>query len=96
MPSSAFTSQRTQAYIAGLDWQQAWLKEEPFCSRGTYSFSGSAWAEMNVWQPMWLAHLYREDFNIRFLDVKGLALQHGGMGDALIEPPFDVMMGWRI
>ncbi len=96
IPSSAFTSSRTQSFIAKLDWKQAWLEESFHCSRGVYSFGNSGWAEMNVWQPMWLANLYMQDFSVNFLDVKALSLKHSGMGGSLIEPPFDVMFGHRV
>ncbi|MCP4238026.1 MAG: class I SAM-dependent methyltransferase [Aestuariibacter sp.] len=96
IPSSAFASSRTQSYIAKLGWEQAWLEESIHCSRGVYSFANSAWAEMSVWQPMWLANLYMRNFSINFLDIKGISLEHKGMGDVLIEPPFDVMFGYRL
>ncbi len=96
IPSSAFTSARTQSYIAKLGWEQAWLEESIHCSRGVYSFANSDWAEMSVWQPMWLANLYMQHFSINFLDIKAISLEHKGMGDVLIEPPFDVMFGYRI
>ncbi len=96
IPSSAFASSRTQSFIAKLGWKQAWLEESFHYSRGVYSFANSDWAEMNVWQPMWLANLYMQDFSVNFLDVKALSLKHGGMGGSLIEPPFDVMFGHRI
>lgn len=96
IPSSSFTSSRTQSFIAQLGWEQAWLKESLHFSRGVYSFANSEWAEMNVWQPMWLANVYLQDFSVSFLDVKSISLKHGGMGDVLIEPPFDVMLGCRI
>ncbi len=95
IPSSAFTSSRTQSYIAKLGWEQAWLEESIHCSRGVYSFDNSGWTEMNVWQPMWLANLYMQDFSVNFLDVKTISLKHKGMGDSLIEPPFDIMFGYR-
>ncbi|MCP4273394.1 MAG: class I SAM-dependent methyltransferase [Gammaproteobacteria bacterium] len=95
IPSSAFASSRTQSYIAKLGWEQAWLEESIHCSRGVYSFDNSDWTEMNVWQPMWLANLYMQDFSVNFLDVKTISLKHQGMGDSLIEPPFDVMFGYR-
>ncbi len=96
IPSSAFTSSRTQSYIARLGWRQAWLEESFHCSRGVYSFADSGWAEMNVWQPMWLANIYKDHFSVNFLDVKAISLKHQGMGGNLIEPPFDVMFGRRI
>jgi SAM-dependent methyltransferase len=95
IPSSAFTSSRTQSFIAQLGWKQAWLEESFLFSRGVYSFADSGWTEMNVWQPMWLANLYSQDFSVNFLDVKAITLKHQGMGDCLIEPPFDVMFGHR-
>ncbi len=95
IPSSAFASPRTQSFIAQLGWKQAWLKESYHCSRGVYSFADSDWAEMNVWQPMWLADLYMGDFSVNFLDVKTISLSHGGMGNNLIEPPFEVIFGHR-
>ncbi|MCP3875736.1 MAG: class I SAM-dependent methyltransferase [Desulfobacteraceae bacterium] len=95
IPSSAFASPRTQSFIAKLGWKQAWLEESYHCSKGVYSFSDSDWVEMNVWQPMWLADLYMKDFSVNFLDVKAISLSHRGMGDSLIEPPFDVMFGHR-
>lgn len=96
IPSSAFTSSRTQSFIAQLGWEQAWLEESLYFSRGVYSFANSEWAEMNVWQPMWLANVYLHNFTVSFLDVKSISLKHGGMGNVLIEPPFDVMLGCRI
>ncbi len=96
IPSSAFASSRTQSYIAKLGWEQAWLEESLHCSRGVYSFANSDWAAMSVWQPMWLANLYMQDFSVNFLDIKAITLKHKGMGDSLIEPPFDVMFGYRI
>ncbi len=96
IPSSAFASSRTQSFIAKLGWKQAWLEESFHYSRGVYSFANSDWAEMNVWQPMWLANLYMQDFSVNFLDVKALSLKHSGMGGNLIEPPFEVMFGHRI
>ncbi len=96
IPSSAFASSRTQTYIAKLGWEQAWLEESIHCSRGVYSFANSDWTEMNVWQPMWLANLYTKDFSVNFLDIKTISLKHKGMGNCLIEPPFDVMFGYRI
>ncbi len=96
IPSSAFTSPRTQSFIARLGWKQAWLEESFHSSMGVYSFADSEWAEMNVWQPMWLANIYMEKFSVNFLDVKTISLKHQGMRENLIEPPFDVMFGRRI
>ncbi len=96
IPSSAFVSSRTQSFIAQLGWKQAWLEESYHCSRGVYSFADSEWAEMNVWQPMWLANIYMQKFSVNFLDVKAISLRHRGMEGSLIEPPFDVMFGRRI
>ena len=95
IPSAAFRSDLSQDFFERLGWRQPWLKEEGVRSPGVYSFAGSAWAEMCVWQPMWLARLYGSAFEVEFLDVKQLALEHGGMGEAMIEPPFDVMVGRR-
>ncbi len=95
IPSSAFTSSRTQSFIAQLGWKQAWLEESFHYSRGVYSFANSKWTEMNVWQPMWLANLYIQDFSVNFLDVKAFSVKHKGMGNSFIEPPFDVMFGHR-
>ncbi len=96
IPSSAFTSTRTQSFIARLGWEQAWLEESFYSSRGVYSFADSEWTEMNVWQPMWLANIYMDQFSVNFLDVKAISLKHKGMGESLIEPPFDVMFGRRM
>ncbi len=95
IPSSAFASPQTQSFIARLGWKQAWLEESYHSSRGVYSFADSDWTEMNVWQPMWLADLYMKDFTVNFLDTKTISLGHGGMGNNLIEPPFEVMFGHR-
>ena len=95
IPGDAFCTERTREFIAGLGWRQSWLSHEANCSRGVYSFAGSQWAEMAVWQPLWLASLYREGFELEFLDIKSLALAHGGLGDHLIEPPFEVLCGRR-
>lgn len=96
IPSSAFTSSRSQSFIDQLGWRQAWLEDSVHCSRGVYSFAGSEWTEMNVWQPMWLANVYMKEFSVQFVDVKTLSLKHRGMGENLIEPPFDVMIGKRL
>ncbi len=95
IPGDAFTTPRSQRFIASLDWHQAWLEEGPGYNRGVYRFADAPWQEMTVWQPMWLARLYAPYFDLRFLDVKSLSLAHGGLGDAAIEPPFELMIGRR-
>ncbi len=93
IPGNAFTTKRSQRFAARLDWHQAWLDETPEYNRGVYKFGDSDWAEMTVWQPMWLARLYSRHFGIRFLDVKGFSIGHPGLGDPPTEPLFDIMMG---
>ncbi|MBI5571841.1 MAG: class I SAM-dependent methyltransferase [Desulfomonile tiedjei] len=95
IPGDAYTSVRTQRFAAELHWRQAWLKETPEYTRGVFSFEGSPWDEMTVWQPLWLAQLYRRHFSVEFLDVKSLWLDQGGLDGTVLEPPYDVMIGHR-
>ncbi len=95
IPGDAFTTTRAQRFAARLDWRQAWLEETPEYNRGIYKFGDSDWAEMTVWQPMWLARLYSPHLDIHFLDVKGFSMGHPGLGDPPTEPLFDIMMGTR-
>jgi SAM-dependent methyltransferase len=89
IPGDAYTSDRTQRFAVELHWRQAWLEETPECAKGVFSFEGSPWEEMTVWQPMWLARLYRQHFSVEFLDVKSLWLDEGGIAGADLEPPHD-------
>jgi hypothetical protein len=50
---------------------------------------------MTVWQPLWLAQLYRRYFSIEFLDVKSLWLDNGGIHGIVLETPFEVLIGRR-
>jgi SAM-dependent methyltransferase len=95
IPGAAYTSVRTQRFAAELHWRQAWLEETPEYTRGVFSFDGSPWEEMTVWQPLWLARLYRQPFAVEFLDVKSLWLEDAGIEDVILEPPYDVMIGHR-
>ncbi len=94
-PGDAYTSPRTQRFAAELHWRQAWLEETPEYTRGVFSFEGSPWEEMTVWQPLWLARLYRRHFSVEFVDVKSLWLDKGGIDGLILEPPYDVMIGIR-
>jgi SAM-dependent methyltransferase len=94
IPAAAYTLARTQRFAAKLNWRQGWLEETADYTKGVFSFEGSPWEEMTVWQPLWLAKLYREHFSTAFLDVKSLWLEHGAEAPVL-EPPFDVMIGLR-
>ncbi len=96
IPGDAYTSVRTQRFAAELHWRQAWLEETPEYTRGVFSFEGSPWEEMTVWQPLWLAQLYRQHFSVEFLDVKSLWLELGGIDGLVIEPPYDVVIGVRL
>jgi SAM-dependent methyltransferase len=96
IPGDAYTSVRTQRFAAELHWRQAWLEETPKYTKGVFSFEGSPWEDMTVWQPTWLAQLYRRHFSVKFLDVKSLWLDQGGINGAFLEPPYDVMMGLRL
>lgn len=95
IPGDAYTSIRTQRFAAELHWRQAWLEETLEYTRGVFSFEGSPWEEMTVWQPLWLAQLYRRHFSVEFMDVKSLWLERGGIDGAVLEPPYDVMIGVR-
>ncbi|MFC1833140.1 class I SAM-dependent methyltransferase [Thermodesulfobacteriota bacterium] len=95
MPADAYTSVRTQRFAALLDWRQAWLEEGPEWVRGVFSFAGSPWAEMTVWQPIWIAKLYRPYFSLEFIDVKSVWLDEGGLGEHILEPTYEVMIGTR-
>jgi SAM-dependent methyltransferase len=95
IPGDAYTSVRTQRFAAGLGWRQAWLEETPEYTRGVFSFEGSPWEEMTVWQPIWLERLYRDHFSVEFLDVKSLWLDCGGIEGVVLEPTYEVMIGLR-
>lgn len=95
IPGLGFTTQQAQLFFNRLGWRQAWLDDNGPHKYGVYRFSESPWQELWVWQPLWLARLYAPHFEISFLDVKGLSIDHEGLGDEPMEPPFEVMMGWR-
>lgn len=95
IPGTGFTTQAAQRFFTKLDWRQAWLGEDETRHYGLYSFAGSPWKEMWVWSPMWLAQLYSKDFKLEFLDVKSIALVHDGLGSPPLDPPYELMIGWR-
>lgn len=95
IPGLSFTTQHAQLFFTQLGWQQAWLHDSGLHKHGVYQFGESPWQEIWVWQPLWLARLYAPYFKISFLDIKGLSIDHMGLGDEPMEPPFEVMMGWR-
>lgn len=95
IPGLGFTTGQAQLFFTQLGWHQAWLHDNSLYKHGVYQFGESPWQEMWVWQPLWLARLYAQYFKISFLDIKGLSIEHQGLGDEPIEPPFEVMMGWR-
>ncbi len=95
IPGDAYTSVRTQRFAAELHWRQAWLEETPEYTGGVFSFKGSPWEEITVWQPLWLARLYRRYFSVEFLDVKSLWLDKDGIEGVILEPPYEVMIDLR-
>ncbi len=95
LPGRGFTTKQAQRFFSQLGWHQAWLDDDPLHKHGVYQFDESPWQELWVWQPLWLARLYSPYFEISFLDVKRLSIDHEGLGDEPMEPPFEVMIGWR-
>lgn len=95
IPGLGFTTQQAQRFFTQLGWRQAWLDDNIFCKHGVYKFGESDWQELWVWQPLWLARLYAPSFTVSFLDVKSLSINHEGLGNEPMEPPFEVMMGRR-
>lgn len=93
MPGLGFTTPQSQSFFTRLGWHQAWLEDHGTHKHGVYRFGDSPWQELWVWQPLWLARLYAPHFEISFLDVKGLSIDHAGLGEVAMEPPFEVMLG---
>jgi 2-polyprenyl-3-methyl-5-hydroxy-6-metoxy-1,4-benzoquinol methylase len=93
IPSDSFTSQQTQILTREhFGWQQAWSESTAEYTRGVFS-SGNQWTEATIWQPMFLARLLNEYFDIHCLDVKRTLIQQSLLDEMQSEPLFEVLYG---
>jgi len=95
IPGLGFTTPQAQQLFRQLNWHQAWFGHTDCHTHGIYRFADSLWQEMWVWQPMWLARLYHRHFRLEFQDMKCACLEHDGLGPIPLEPPFEILVGWR-
>lgn len=93
VPADSFTSQRTQTLAREhFGWKQAWTESAAEFTRGVFSF-GNQWIETTIWQPLFLARLLDEHFEIRCLDVKSTLINQHLLDEMQTEPPFEVLYG---
>ncbi len=93
VPADSFTSQRTQTLAREhFGWRQAWTESNSEFTRGVFSF-GNEWIETTIWQPMFLARILNQHFDIRCLDVKSTLINQHLMDEMQTEPPFEVLFG---
>ena len=93
VPADSFTSQRNQTLAREhFGWRQAWTESTTEYTRGVFSF-GNQWIETTIWQPMFLARLLNEHFDIHFIDVKRTLIDQRLLDEMQTEPPFEIIYG---
>lgn len=93
VPSATFSSPATQRIANQIGWREGWYEQGDNYTKGIFSFLGSDWTELTVWEPLYLMRLYNEWFDLHTLDVKRIWVQENLMSEFSIEPPFNVIYG---
>lgn len=96
VPSSAYVTDVTQRIAKELGWVQSWYERGDCYTKGVFSFAGSEWTDMTVWETVYLMRLYSKYFEVDSINVKKVLVSEELLVEYPVEPTFEVIYGKKL
>ncbi|MEM9242993.1 MAG: methyltransferase domain-containing protein [Pseudomonadota bacterium] len=95
IPSAAYSGHRVIEFFRKIKFPNLIVDTYPQYDHLLYTFDKVEWADYAPWQPSCIYNLYKDDFDMDFVDVIKIMVEQGHLTDVYTTSPFDILIGRR-
>ncbi|MCP4476279.1 MAG: class I SAM-dependent methyltransferase [Gammaproteobacteria bacterium] len=93
IPSATYPGARASAFLKALNFFHVIIDSCPEYDQMLFPFNNTEWEKYTAWRPLYLYELYKDHFDMNFVDTKKIMVDNDYLTPAYINPLFDILIG---